>query len=108
MPLTLKDIRRIQKKGYKPSEFIVKRNGERQLRNIEGLCFFLEKGRCTIYRDRPEGCRIYPLIFDENCKRVIIDTDCSHHEEFSINPISAEKLRKLIRVIDREKSREIL
>lgn len=106
MPLTVKDIRRITKLGYSPGEFIVRKNGERQLRNLKGSCIFLEKGRCKIYPGRPEGCRLYPLIYDPFKKRVIIDPVCSHHEEFSINTRSAEKLRKLVTTIEREKRRE--
>jgi hypothetical protein len=108
MPLTIRDIRRIVKKGFKPGDFIVRKNGERRLRNLEGSCVFLKEGTCEIYSFRPEGCRLYPLIYDWSKNRAIIDQACSHREEFKIKQSRSKQLRELVKRIKREKRRELL
>jgi hypothetical protein len=108
MPLTIRDIKRIRKEGYDPNDFIVEKNGQRQLKNLKGSCYFLKKGYCTIYSHRPEGCRLYPLIYNPSKRTVIIDPLCSHREEFSINEYSAKQQRKLVKKINRETRRELL
>jgi hypothetical protein len=108
MPLTVRDIRRIVKKGFKAGDFIVRKNGERRLRNLDGSCVFLKEGKCKIYSVRPEGCRLYPLIYDPSKNRVIIDQACPHSEEFKIKQERSKQLRELVKRIKREKIRELL
>jgi hypothetical protein len=108
MPLTVRDIWRIMKKGFKPEDFLVRRNGERHLRNLDGSCVFLEKGECKIYSFRPKGCRLYPLIYDQSKNRVIIDQACPHGGEFKIKQSRSKQLRELVKRIKREKRRELL
>ncbi|MCC6051742.1 MAG: YkgJ family cysteine cluster protein [Fervidicoccaceae archaeon] len=65
MILLLSDIDRITDKGFR--DFYELKNGFYVLRNINGKCVFLDPtGRCIIYEDRPLGCRVYPLILDED------------------------------------------
>ncbi|MBD3206824.1 YkgJ family cysteine cluster protein [Candidatus Bathyarchaeota archaeon] len=108
MPLTIRDIQRIVKKGFKPEDFIVRKNNERHLRNLEDSCVFLKEGKCTIYPIRPEGCRLYPLIYDSSKNRVIIDQLCPHSENFNIKQNRSKQLRELVKRIKREKRREFL
>jgi len=108
MPLTVRDIRKIIKNGYKSADFIVMSRGERHLRNSEGKCVFLEGGQCNIYSFRPEGCRLYPLLYDPSNDSIVIDPACPHRGEFKINQTSAEKLRKLVKTVKREKRRELI
>ena len=83
LPLTDGDVKRIAKgTGEKPQDFIrwvdrhgiemddepegfiMLRNGKRVmvLRHTRGGCYFLGKdNRCTIYKSRPLGCRIFPF-----------------------------------------------
>ncbi len=67
MPLTRDDLKRITSLGYKITEFAVYNGQYWQLKNINGHCFFLnpETNECTIYPNRPLGCRIYPIIYIE-------------------------------------------
>lgn len=47
-----------------PEGFVMLRNGKRVmvLRHTHGGCYFLGKdNRCTIYKSRPLGCRIFPF-----------------------------------------------
>jgi hypothetical protein len=108
MPLTVLDIRRILKKGYKAEYFLVRKDGERHLRNLEGKCVFLKKDKCKIYSFRPKGCRLYPLIYDQSKNRVIIDQACPHGEEFKIKQSRSKHLRELVKRIKREKRSELL
>ena len=103
MPLTRRDIDRIINLGYGREDFIIRENGERRLRNVDGKCFFLQDERCKIYPDRPEGCRTYPLIYYEETGKAEIDTECPHHELFQWTEEDARKLKKLVRTIEEEK-----
>jgi|Deesub1362B_J571_1020462.scaffolds.fasta_scaffold00038_111 hypothetical protein len=88
MPLTEIDIDRIKKLGYKTEEFVVevlksvmdrekkeKKKIIKQLRNVDGKCFFLEDNKCKIYPFRPRGCRIYPLVLDSK-DEIVVDDIC--------------------------------
>lgn len=84
MILTEKDLEQIEKLGFDRSEFCLPpedTDGFWQLRNIQsplGLkCYFLsDEGECTIYDNRPEGCRLYPLILNIDTGEEMIDEDC--------------------------------
>ena len=78
MPLTMEDVKRISRHYYPPSDFIVKAENEIRLKNVNGLCLFHTGKECKIYSIRPEGCRLYPLVFQEELKKAVIDTDCKH------------------------------
>lgn len=94
MPLSKEDIERITNLGY--SEFYVEAEGERRLRNKEGLCWFLSNGKCRIYENRPEGCRLYPLILYEEENTVGLDSDCPHHDGFDLSEDAITKLLELV------------
>ncbi len=74
-----------------------------QLVNVNGRCYFLtEEGLCTIYDIRPIGCRLYPLIMALPSRRAIIDDECPHHKEFSIEQGDISVLEGLIETLERE------
>ncbi|MEM2534578.1 MAG: YkgJ family cysteine cluster protein [Candidatus Nezhaarchaeales archaeon] len=78
MPLTKRDVERIKKIGY-PEEYFVDRRGRiPRLKNMKGHCVFLDPrtNACIIYPDRPEGCRLYPLIYDEEKDSIVVDPLC--------------------------------
>jgi uncharacterized protein len=102
MPLTKSDIERIEKLGFKRSDFAVETTGEIRLRNRKYLCVFLEDCKCSIYLSRPEGCRIYPLVYDVDSRKVMYDQICPHHGEFKLKSDEKERLKRLIRRLDRE------
>ncbi|MHA1203934.1 MAG: YkgJ family cysteine cluster protein [Candidatus Heimdallarchaeaceae archaeon] len=88
MVLSNEDILRIKKLGYKIQEFALYEDGFYILKNKNGYCVFLKNGKCSIYKNRPEGCKYYPLIFDVESNSVIIDKDCPKKEKFNLNNYS--------------------
>lgn len=96
MPLTAEDVRRLEGMGHR--QFFVEHDGWRTLRNVDGSCVFLQGQFCSIYPDRPEGCKLYPLVYDADKRRGRKDRDCPHREEFGI---TADDERTLARLVDR-------
>ena len=63
MVLIKSDLERITKLGFNKEDFAYYDNGTWRLRNVDGRCFFLDsEGKCIIYKNRPLGCRAYPVI----------------------------------------------
>src|SRR3990172_10265001 len=85
------DVRRIVRLGFKEDSFAVESRGFKSLRNRDGRCVFHDGTQCTIYSDRPVGCRLYPVVFDENRNRPVMDRFCPFRAEF---PLSFKALRK--------------
>jgi Fe-S-cluster containining protein len=104
MPLSNADISRIRGLGFSEDSFVAKKNGERRLRNSKGRCVFHNGHLCTIYGDRPEGCRIYPVVFDVDAQEVVLDRNCSYNELFSITPGLSHDITRLIQILHTEKS----
>ena len=100
MPLAQEDIDRISAVGY--TGFYVELEGVKRLRNIDGLCFFLEDGMCKIYPDRPEGCILYPIIINERWDVVGVDEDCPYADEFEVTDEKVSALLSLLRRIEGE------
>ena len=103
MPLTDLDVERLSKHGYRFIDFIVKRGGERHLKNVNGRCVFLGDDGCLIYAYRPEGCRLYPLVYNEEWGDVFIHDLCPYGHEFKVIKDDAEKLIVLYRTIYKKK-----
>lgn len=101
MPLTSFDIERISKQGYRIKDFVVKRRRERQLKNVNGGCVFLGDNGCKIYSFRPEGCRLYPLVYDEDDRKGVIHDFCPYGHEFKVGRDDIEKLNVLIKKLDK-------
>jgi Fe-S-cluster containining protein len=97
MPLSSSDITRIVNLGYELCDFVTTlAGGAYQLRNIAGRCVFLSEVGCTIYPDRPEGCQLYPLIWDEDFGQAVRDHLCPHAGEFDVRKPDRTNLKKLI------------
>ncbi len=60
--------------------------GYLRLRNRDGHCVFLARGRCTVYPIRPDGCRLYPAVYWVEEDHVAADDFCPHRDEFRITP----------------------
>jgi len=105
MPLCNSDIARIRDLGFSEDSFVVRRNGNRQLRNLSGRCVFHDGQQCTIYNSRPEGCQLYPAIFLESRQEVVLDSYCPHHEEFQLTAITSRRVIRLVQELDEEKRR---
>ena len=100
MPLTEEDIRRISGLGYKVEEFSVRDGKKFRLKNKFGRCVFLTDEGCKIYAFRPEGCRLYPLVFDDSLKKPVLDELCPYREEFDIKKSDLERLLRLIEKLE--------
>ncbi|MCW3997713.1 MAG: YkgJ family cysteine cluster protein [Candidatus Bathyarchaeota archaeon] len=106
MLLSKKDIERLQKKGFSIKFFARNvKEGYITLRNLNGHCVFFDVKniKCKVYRDRPIGCRLYPIIFDE-AKGVIVDKLCPAHRSWTENnkKVVGKKVIRLLKKIDRE------
>ena len=111
MLLSTEDITRLETKGYTQESFLrFDKAGYAILRNSQGHCVFYnpEKQQCDVYSERPLGCRIYPVIYDED-HGVVADTICHAHETVT----AQEKKRKgkkvvvLLKRIDSEAERRL-
>jgi Fe-S-cluster containining protein len=97
MLLSSEDITRLEKKGYDRSFFARFDNaGYALLRNHQGSCVFYNASThdCKVYACRPSGCRVYPVILDED-KGIVVDDIC--HSQTTIS--KAEKKRRGKRVM---------
>jgi hypothetical protein len=101
MPLTLVDIKRISKQGYRFKDFVVKRKRESHLKNSNDRCVFLRDNECIIYSFRPEGCRLYPLVYNENNGKVVIHDFCPYGHEFKVSRDDIENLHSLIKKLNK-------
>ncbi|MEM2915586.1 MAG: YkgJ family cysteine cluster protein [Candidatus Bathyarchaeia archaeon] len=102
MPLSLSDIDRITKMGHRLKDFATKTDNEWRLKNRNGRCVFVSDQGCKIYSYRPEGCQLYPLIYDENLKKAVIDPLCPHGNEFKFKKEDIEKLISLLEKLGKE------
>ena len=65
--------------NLKREDFIeINSDGFFQLKNVKGFCVFFEPSTklCKIYKLRPQGCKFYPLIYDFNNDKCVLDIDC--------------------------------
>ncbi len=76
MQLSQDDIKRLEKLGYRREEFSIEVDGIRILKNVDGVCFFLKNGRCTVYDTRPVGCRLYPVVYNVDTGRATVHDFC--------------------------------
>ncbi len=60
-------------------------------------CIFLDPaGRCSVWADRPEGCRLYPAAWDEGLRQAALDADyCPHTEDFRLPRAVGDAVRRL-------------
>jgi len=106
MLLSKKDIRRLEKRGFSQNQFVNFDNqGYAQLKNRDGYCVFyiLKNKQCSVYDDRPSGCRIYPVILDEE-KGIVLDGICASRNTIGEREkdLKGKKVIKLLERIDLE------
>jgi uncharacterized protein len=102
MLLSVRDIERLEKKGYRQDFFMrLDSEGYAVLINYLGYCVFFnsEKKYCKVYKDRPLGCRIYPVIYDEE-KGIIVDSLCSNRSSVTEEQKS-KRGKKTLRLLER-------
>ncbi len=106
MLLSKKDIERLEKKGYTRNFFVsFDTKGYAKLRNHRGYCVFYdaEKNRCRVRFDRPLGCRIYPVIYDET-NGLTVDIICPNRKTLTDKQQvkRGKKVLQLLKTIDTE------
>lgn len=106
MPLREEDIARLESLGYARGDFVRFVDGVPVLATREdGSCVFLgEDGLCTVYESRPEGCRLYPLVWHLDEGRAVLDPDCPYRHEFSFGEEDVARLMELVSEIYGEKA----
>ncbi|NQT08501.1 YkgJ family cysteine cluster protein [Candidatus Bathyarchaeota archaeon] len=102
MPLSRTDIERISQQGYRFKDFVVKRKRERRLKNRNGRCVFLGDKGCKIYSFRPEGCRLYPLVYNENDRKFVIHDLCPYAHEFKVSRDDIENLHAFFKELSKK------
>jgi Fe-S-cluster containining protein len=106
MLLSENDIIRLVKRGFSKNCFVkFDKLGYAQLKNREGYCVFLDrnKQRCSVYGDRPSGCRVYPVIVDVDVG-VILDDICPERATITEKEkkLKGERVINLLERIDIE------
>ncbi|MBW3584050.1 MAG: YkgJ family cysteine cluster protein [Euryarchaeota archaeon] len=98
MPLLPADIERLEMRtGRQVETFSVPDpDGGLRLANSGGRCVFLGTEGCTVYDDRPAGCRVYPLVWDPDGRRGVLDPDCPHTRRFRVRPKDRAALAGLL------------
>lgn len=70
--LSKADIKRIKKAGYKKEDFLESFPVGKYIKEKNGWCIFLTRGKrafCNVYNARPEICKLYPSeLINGNCK----------------------------------------
>jgi Fe-S-cluster containining protein len=102
MLLANADIERLERKGYSKRFFArFDREGYAALRNQEGHCVFYDaaKQRCKVYADRPLGCHIYPVMYDEE-KGIVVDSIC-HAQDTVSEKQKAKRGKKVLKLLER-------
>jgi len=108
MLLCKKDIKRLEKRGFCQNQFVnFDKNGYALLKNRGGYCIFydLKNRKCSVYEDRPSGCRVYPVILDEE-NGIILDDICQSRNTITLEEkrINGKKVIRLLEIIDAEAS----
>jgi len=99
MPLTTVDLERLAGLGHDPADFTLVEEGFTFLSNVKGRCYFLDQeGRCSAYQDRPEGCRLYPLVLTEDMADFRLDHLCPHRA--AVQPEEGHRTA-LLQLLDR-------
>jgi Fe-S-cluster containining protein len=100
------DVQRIVSLGFKEGSFAVESDGFKMLRNSSGgRCVFHDGKQCTIYSNRPAGCRLYPIIFDEDLNHPVKDGLCPYRDEFDLSLKEKRELSDVyIKLIDERKA----
>jgi Fe-S-cluster containining protein len=106
MLLSDADIERLERARYNRQKFMrYDKHGFARLRNRHGFCVFYDsvKRRCRIYRQRPWGCRIYPVIYSEQ-EGIVVDDLCPMKNTVSEMELKrkGKKVMELLQRMDNE------
>jgi hypothetical protein len=106
MELSTDDVGQLNLKGYNLEDFAVIDKQGARLRNVDGYCYFYSQTekKCKVYKNRPLGCHIYPVIYVTNERVSMIDELCPMAKTVSTKELlsKGEILDKLLKKIDHE------
>jgi len=108
MELSSDDVRKLEEAGYHRTEFSVLDNRGVRLVNVGGWCYYysLAEKKCRVYKNRPLGCRLYPIVYmaDEGA---MVDELCPMGHTVSEHELKRKGkiLVKLLKKIDHERKR---
>ena len=105
MPLSNEDIGRLTKDGFNLDYFAVESDGWLQLKNRNGRCIFNDGKMCRIYKNRPEGCKLYPVVYDEDDNYARLDDDCPHRNDFKVSKTKGMAVELLLKKLKNERRR---
>ena len=105
MLLSLEDIERIKQQGYNIDYFVEEKKGWLKLKNKGGKCIFHNGEICLIYDNRPQGCKIYPLIYDKEYKSAILDDECPYRYNFKFNEKDIKQLYLIVKQVELERKK---
>jgi Fe-S-cluster containining protein len=103
MLLLEEDVERISMLGFETRYFVVNRDGWLYLRNVSGRCVFNDGEKCLIYENRPLGCRLYPVVYDEDYGVATLDEYCPHRGEFKVSKTDEDKVFFLVKRLKDER-----
>jgi len=108
MELSSDDIRRLEGAGYHRDQFSVLDDHVIRLMNVDGWCYFysLAERKCRVYRNRPLGCRLYPVVYSVE-EGAMVDGLCPMRHTISKQELrrKAKPLIKLLKRIDNGRMR---
>lgn len=103
MILSSDDIKKIENLGFKKDFFVLQKEDWLMLKNHNGRCVFHNGFKCTIYSNRPIGCKLYPVIYDKDKNCAVFDEDCPYRNCFEMSSSIINKLYTVIKQIEYEK-----
>jgi len=106
MMLSFEDVKRLERLGYDDRKFIFRdRQGFFRLQNDHRHCFFydIENHGCKVYKDKPLGCNIYPVIYQVG-KGIRVDGICPMNDTVSKRELErkSKELSNLIQRLSQE------
>ena len=104
MLLSNNDIYEIEKIGFDNHYYVRSKNGWLKLKNKDGRCIFHDGKTCLIYESRPEGCKLYPLIFNKEYKSAVVDEECPYGDNFRFDKLDINQLYDLVSRIKNERT----
>ncbi len=107
MPLSYDDVARISRLGYASHFFVRRLRSWLQLQNRKGKCVFHNGTGCIIYDNRPDGCQLYPVIFDKELDSAVVDDECLHRDCFKLSDDRVQKLYALVSKIEHERDERV-
>ena len=103
MILSNEDVEKIKGLGFDFDFFVVNIDDWLQIKNYDGRCVFNDGKKCLIYENRPEGCKLYPITYDEDENCAVLDEDCPHRNSFKISEAELKLVSFLVTKLKNER-----